>query len=58
MTPLDELRKMRVEVAESLRRAEADALAGKKPMLSPFDRSERQALLQRLDAQIGRLDAG
>jgi len=27
-------------------------------LLSPFDRTERQALLQRLDAQIERLDAG
>lgn len=56
MTPLEELRKVRADLAESLHRAEQDALAGKKPLLSKYDRAERTALLQRIEANIKLLD--
>ncbi len=56
MTPLEDLRKIRTELAESLHRADTDLLAGKKPMLSIYDRAERTALLQRIDADIRKLD--
>ena len=56
MTPLEELRKIRGDLAESLHRAERDSLARRKPMLSKYDRAERIALLQRIDANIKLLD--
>jgi len=42
LTPLDELSKNARRGGREPAAAEADALAGKKPMLSPFDRTERK----------------
>ena len=55
MAPLDELQKIRAELADSLKRADSELLAGKKPMLSRYDRGRRTALLKRVDADIERL---
>jgi hypothetical protein len=54
---LDELRKIRGELAEGLQRADEELMAGLQPSLSAFERAGRRAMLQRLDADIKRLSA-
>jgi hypothetical protein len=54
---LEELQKIRAELAEGLRRANSELIAGSQPRLSAFERARRRAMLQRIDADIKRLSA-
>jgi hypothetical protein len=55
LTPLEELKGIRDQLAQSIAHAEADELGGARHTLSRYERAERKRLLASIEADIRRL---